>query len=518
MLALRKYARALVFVSIALSSGHGARAAIFEKLIMPGPVSEAHAKIEGECADCHDRSNRPRQTALCLDCHKDVAEDIRSKTRYHGRMPEAGAGECRGCHSEHHGRDADITRLNQAGFAHDLANFPLRDAHVALTCGSCHAADVPYRKTPNTCISCHNKVDAHHGSLGGDCAACHDAKSWQQTHFDHDKTPFPLTNKHAETTCAACHPGERYKGSPQECVGCHTPDDVHNGSQGKDCGNCHTTADWGTRKFDHARETGFTLLGRHAHVGCADCHRGGNLNDPIPKDCAGCHKSDDRHAGRLGSACGECHGNDLWRVTSYDHKQFFPLVGAHAGLDCHTCHTGVVKEQKLGKNCVGCHRADDPHGGSLGKACERCHSATKWGEINFDHDLTTYPLLGLHVAVTCGQCHANQHFNETPNNCDGCHANEDVHKGELGKGCGACHTPNGWKLWDFDHAARTRFPLSGAHTNIGCAVCHIKPLSTTKPSMVCGTCHAENDVHAGRFGPQCQECHTTSTFKRPRTN
>ena len=127
MLALRKYARALVFVSIALSSGHGARAAIFEKLIMPGPVAEAHAKIEGECADCHDRSNRARQTALCLDCHKDVAEDIRSKTRYHGRMPEAGAGECRGCHSEHHGRDADITRLNQAGFAHDLANFAPRD-------------------------------------------------------------------------------------------------------------------------------------------------------------------------------------------------------------------------------------------------------------------------------------------------------------------------------------------------------------------------------------------------------
>jgi hypothetical protein len=60
--------------------------------------------------------------------------------------------------------------------------------------------------------------------------------------------------------------------------------------------------------------------------------------------------------------------------------------------------------------------------------------------------------------------------------------------------------------------------LSGAHSNIGCAECHIKPLSKTKPSMVCGACHAENDVHAGRFGPQCQECHTTSTFKRPRTN
>jgi hypothetical protein len=27
-------------------------------------------------------------------------------------------------------------------------------------------------------------------------AACHDVKSWQQPHFDHDKTGFALTNKH----------------------------------------------------------------------------------------------------------------------------------------------------------------------------------------------------------------------------------------------------------------------------------------------------------------------------------
>src|ERR1700678_943846 len=107
--------------------------------------------------------------------------------------------------------------------------------------------------------------------------------------------------------------------------------------------------------------------------------------------------------------------------------------------------TGAIKQQKLGTDCGGCHRADDPHGGSLGKACETCHSATKWSDVAFDHDLTAYPLLGLHVAATCGQCHENQHFKETPQACIGCHAKEDVHKGELGKDCGACHTPNGWK-------------------------------------------------------------------------
>ena len=517
MLALRHHARALIFVSIALFS-QGSYAATLETLIMPGPVSRAHAGSEEDCVACHDRADRERQTALCLNCHKDIAEDIRGKTRYHGRMPGAGGGECRGCHSEHHGRDADITRLNQPGFAHDLANFALRDSHLALSCGSCHRTDVPYRKTPSACIDCHRKDDAHRGALGPECATCHDATSWSQAHFDHDKTGFALTNKHQATACAACHPAERYKGVPRECIGCHMPDDVHKGSQGRDCGNCHTTADWSTEKFEHGRETGFALLGRHAHIGCADCHRSGNVNEPIPRTCTGCHKADDRHAGRLGPVCSDCHTTELWRVTAYDHQQYFALEGAHAKLDCHVCHTGVVQEQKLGKDCASCHRATDPHGGSLGKACDACHTVTQWSDVTFDHDLTTYPLLGLHVAVTCGQCHANQRFNETPQRCADCHAKEDIHKGALGADCAACHTPNGWKLGVFDHAARTRFPLTGAHAHASCAECHIKPQNVVKPSMVCASCHAENDVHAGRFGPQCQQCHTTNSFKRPRTN
>ena len=517
MLALRKYARALVLVSIALLSGHGARGASLERLIMPGPVSQAHAQLEDNCSACHDRANRARQTALCLDCHKDVAEDIHTKTRYHGRMPEAGKSECNGCHSEHHGRDADITEFNAAGFAHDEANFALLGAHRALMCGSCHHADAPYRETPSTCIACHKKDDAHRGALGTDCGACHDAKSWPQTHFNHDSTAFPLTNQHQEAACGACHAGEHYKGVPKDCAGCHTPDDVHKGSQGSACGNCHSTADWNTRKLDHNRETGFPLLGRHAHLGCSDCHRSGNVNEPIPKTCDGCHKADDRHLSRMGPACDACHGNETWRVTAYDHKAF-ALEGAHAQLDCHLCHSGVVGKQKLPTDCAGCHRADEPHGGSLGKACETCHSTTSWAHVNFDHDLTDYPLLGLHVVATCGQCHTNQHFKETPQGCNDCHAKEDAHKNALGKSCGACHTPNGWDLGDFDHAARTRFPLTGAHATVGCAQCHIRPQNVIKPSMVCGSCHAENDVHGGRFGPQCQQCHTTSSFKRPRTN
>jgi hypothetical protein len=505
---------------LALSLSPCAWPASIETLIMPGPVTKAHAKLESNCSACHDRTDRSRQTALCLDCHKEIAADIRDKTRYHGRMQSSATGQCRGCHAEHKGRDADINKLSEAGFTHQLANFPLDGAHLALDCGSCHRPNTPYRKAASTCIGCHKKDDAHRGALGTDCASCHDTKTWRQTHFDHDKTEFPLTNKHREVSCAACHAGERYKGTPKQCVACHMPDDVHRGSQGPQCANCHTTADWTSQKFDHTRETGFALLGRHAHIGCQECHRSGNLKDPIPKDCNGCHKADDRHVGRLGTACADCHGNDLWKVSSFDHtaRFHFALEGAHAKLDCHACHTGVAKVQKLGIDCASCHRADEPHGGSLGKQCEQCHTQSNWKDVRFDHDMSGFPLLGLHVAVTCGQCHTTQRFKETPHECVDCHAKVDIHKGSLGKECGTCHTPNGWKMWEFDHAQRTRFPLTGSHAKVGCRECHIKPQNVRKPSMVCGTCHAGDDVHAGRFGAQCQECHNTTTFNHPRTN
>src|SRR3981189_3370086 len=113
MLGSRPLAKALLLVLLASLLAPAARAASIEKLIMPGPVSKAHAKIEGECSNCHGRAHRERQTALCLDCHKDIAADISTRTRYHGRMQQASAGQCRGCHTEHLGRDADINKLSQ---------------------------------------------------------------------------------------------------------------------------------------------------------------------------------------------------------------------------------------------------------------------------------------------------------------------------------------------------------------------------------------------------------------------
>ena len=45
--------------------------------IMPGPVIEGHADIEGDCKQCHAPLSDTLQSDLCIACHEDVGFDIR---------------------------------------------------------------------------------------------------------------------------------------------------------------------------------------------------------------------------------------------------------------------------------------------------------------------------------------------------------------------------------------------------------------------------------------------------------
>ena len=39
--------------------------------------------------------------------------------------------------------------------------------------------------------------------------------------FDHLKTGFPLTGKHAKTECESCHVRGIFEGTPVRCASCH---------------------------------------------------------------------------------------------------------------------------------------------------------------------------------------------------------------------------------------------------------------------------------------------------------
>jgi hypothetical protein len=132
----------------------------------------------------------------------------------------------------------------------------------------------------------------------------------------------------------------------------------------------------------------------------------------------------------------------------------------------------------------------------------------------FDHDLTRFPLIGLHAAAPCESCHRTANYKEAPLACKECHK-DTRHEGRLTVGCSRCHNPNGWDRWRFDHTRETRFTLTGAHTKAHCHACHqAKNVAKIELPRDCRGCHASDDAHQGSFGSNCEKCHTTATFKQ----
>lgn len=421
-----------------------------ETAIMPGPVIEGHAKLEGECRNCHVRFNRTAQSGLCLDCHKDVARDVAGRAGYHGRQAEK---ECRACHTDHKGRGAGIAALDARAFDHRATDFVLRGAHASarLECAACHVAGRRFRDAPSGCYACHAKDDKHKGKLGKACADCHGESDWKRTRFDHGKTRFPLRNRHADVACNSCHQDAAFKGAPLACAACHAKDDRKKG-----------------------------------------------------------------HQGRFGDKCGSCHTDRGWKFTTFSHDRQtkYPLKGLHQRATCHSCHTAALQRAKPATACVACHRKDDAHKGQLGPKCESCHNESGWKETRLDHGLTRFPLLGKHAQAKCRDCHTGAQFKDAPTDCYACHRDDDRHKSRLGTRCAECHQPRGWKQWDFDHARRTRFPLDGKHRGLDCHACHRQPvLGRIELAASCAACHEDRDVHNGAFGRACERCHVASSFR-----
>jgi hypothetical protein len=488
-----------------------------KSLLMPGPVIEAHAEYEQECDQCHDTSDKDKQGQLCMSCHEheNILDDLSNKTGFHGRLSAAEKTDCKHCHTEHVGRDAKIILLNASTFDHHKTDFPLKGQHVKVACDTCHKSDKKYHEAPANCYSCHKDDDVHKGKQGKKCEDCHSASNWKKTEFDHSKTDFELKGSHKKVSCSSCHLNKKYKDTPKTCFGCHQINDVHRSSYGKKCETCHVPSKWDKAKFDH-KKTDFPLHGKHKKVTCISCHTPGNTKE-LPTKCYSCHKNDDSHKGRNGKKCSDCHTSSSWKKQKFNHdkKTDFPLLGKHKKLKCNQCHRGDLYNDELTTQCVDCHKKDDVHKGKQGEKCQNCHSETSWHDsFSFDHDLSQFPLIGMHAATQCEECHLTTAFSKTETDCNKCHAGDDVHKTRLGTDCGTCHNPNSWFTWIFDHEKDTSFKIDGAHDELGCYDCH-KTGSDGKleASEDCISCHRTDDIHNRQFGRQCNDCHSTDSFK-----
>lgn len=495
-----------------------ARSASLESLVMPGPVTEAHADTEETCSACHGLFDRGSQKQLCLDCHEDIAADLNNERGFHARHAEARSAECSSCHTEHEGREADIIGLQPSLFDHQLTEFPLLGAHTTESCSSCHEPELPHREAPTECAGCHDRDDVHSGNLGTACADCHEPDGWRAASFDHSSTDFPLTGSHESAACLGCHSDQQFQAPmgdshANECVSCHLIDDVHKGTNGTVCGDCHTTERWTDSLFDHGEQTGFELKAAHALLTCGNCHVEPGSFEALETTCIGCHASDDVHLGRNGTDCAGCHDQSSWS-RSFDHltETGYALLGAHADTQCSACHTDGF-EKPLAIECSGCHADEDPHAETL-LQCGDCHGQAAWdADQRFHHDLASFALVGLHRVASCEQCHDSLVFSPLSHQCSDCHADQDHHEGAMGSQCSACHNPAGWAYWTFDHGQATDFTLTGAHEDLSCSGCHLAGQPAERQSRACAACHRADDIHAGRFGQNCDRCHLTTSFE-----
>jgi hypothetical protein len=510
-------------ITLLIFCGTAAHADSMNELLLPGKVIQGHLKYESECSNCHKQFDKAAQSGLCKDCHKDIGKDLADKHGYHGLMKEE--KECKECHTEHKGRDARIAKLDTRGFDHAVTGFILKGGHLKdkVLCKDCHSPIKKYRDAPTKCSACHERDDKHKGSLGKECANCHEEKDWKTTHFDHSKTHFELLGKHVDVKCKNCHANEKYKDTPKQCSECHKRDDAkaHKGKFGQKCESCHTEKDWKEIVFDHGKKTKFPLLGKHLSppVKCTACHKGDIYKDKLQMTCVSCHKKDDDkvHKGKFGPKCESCHTEKGWKEILFDHdkKTKFPLLGKHLSppVKCTACHKGDLYKDKLKSDCNSCHEKDDKHKGQEGKKCESCHNEQSWKKTNFDHRLSRFPLTGKHLLTECKKCHLTATFKDAKSDCWSCHEKQDYHKRTLGTDCKSCHNTRDWKSWDFDHN-KTHFKLEGKHKKLSCGECHKTPV-VKKMSLTtsCVQCHDKDDKHDGAFGDQCDHCHTGTSWK-----
>ncbi len=312
------------------------------------------------------------------------------------------------------------------------------------------------------------------------------------------------------------------------------------------CDPGYPSSAWEDTPYDHAAlSDGFQLFGTHTDAPCTACHSSTDF-EPLFQpadgdDCVACHLAayEREHAQRgFPTSCLLCHTPTVWADGAFDHGDAtggFQLLEVHLGLDCTACHTVGTFEPLYdpadAKDCITCHLADFPSQHTqrgFPVECSLCHTPTAWANGNFDHLAISggFDLLGIHISLECGFCHAPGTFEVVfdpvdATDCVACHrARYD--RAHLGTGypttCMACHTPTFWGDGEFDHSAISGgFELLGLHAEAACTRCHepetFEPLYDPQGANDCVACHrADYDgQHGGSGYPlTCTTCHSST--------
>ncbi len=169
--------------------------------------------------------------------------------------------------------------------------------------------------------------------------------------------------------------------------------------------------------------------------------------------------------------------------------------------------------------------AQSPHGEDFTMDCKACHSASSWAFdpsiSSFEHDTTSFPLTGQHIATDCKLCHTSLDFRVAETECFSCHS--DVHQQTVGSDCARCHQTNNWLVEDFMVLhEQNGFPLQGAHSQVTCNECHVASdvLRFQPIGNACINCHQDDylsttspDHQAAGYSTDCSECHNINAHE-----
>jgi hypothetical protein len=284
-----------------------------------------------------------------------------------------------------------------------------------LECVNCHAdalaSDVPGMPAPDTCVVCHDGIDAEKPPERHVDTLFHDEEfAAVRASALSGEVVFPHGRHASKEACADCHRGietneaaaDLHPLRMDDCTACHASKKV-----ASDCSTCHKeiTADWKppSHESNWKKMHGPTV---RAHL------------EATVERCVLCHTE---------STCSECHQIE----APANHNPFWRQRG-------HGIASMVDRE-----NCAACHEPT---------SCERCHAEAKprnhtpsWGSPTNGHCVSCHQPLS---AEACNACHAGtpSHYVPKPDDhfpgmdCRSCHgAGVRLPHVDNGEDCNSCH-------------------------------------------------------------------------------
>lgn len=201
--------------------------ATWQRLVLPGALSHAHAKLESDCGACH-QSVVGVEDSRCVACHVSNERLLSwPETIFHASIQQCGT-----CHLEHRGREAEISVMDHALLASTaLAELERGSPQETSETASHLAAMLAERKgRPEAadllrCDGCHARKDVHEGLFGSQCGSCHETTRWVIPAYEHPSG--------RSEDCAQCHraPPDHFGGhfemmgrsDVRQCAMCHQP-------------------------------------------------------------------------------------------------------------------------------------------------------------------------------------------------------------------------------------------------------------------------------------------------------